>query len=328
MQAFAVLILSGLAVTMAGWLWLVVRAFQQDLRWGLCSLVVPPFGLLFALRHAQRAVAPLLLLLVGLVAVAFPAIYLLVLVDPGLHQGLSESAGFLPNLGKMLQSDTAHDLMVARAFYMQVVGVNVAVLAWIWLIVRAFRTRRGWGFASLVFPPADLAFAARHPRKGIPPLTLLLLSLLVASIPALYTHYVPLDLKPRDKLVEGQRHLTLTGSDRKDYSNLKLNPDVVVLQMANSDVTDETIQVLRGMNALQELDLNGTQLTDAGLNVLKDLPALSDLRLARTRITDQGFRDALFSKSSLMKLDLRETRVSPETVQAWRDAKPGRHALR
>ena len=65
-----------------------------------------------------------------------------------------------------------------------------------------------------------------------------------------------------------------------------------------------------------------------GLKVLKDLPVLSDLRLARTKITDQGFHNVLFSKSSLMKLDLRETQVSRETVQAWRDTKPGRRALR
>lgn len=228
----------------------------------------------------------------------------------------------------MLQSDVAHDWMVARAFYLQIGGLSVALLAWIWLVVCAFRARRAWGFSILVLPPVGLIFAARNPRKGIPPLLLLSLSLLIAATPALYTLFVPLDLKPRDKLVEGQRHLTLTGSDHHDYAVLKLNRDVVVLQMANPDVTDQTIESLRGMTALQELDLNDTQLTDAGLQVLKDLPALLDLRLARTKITDQGFQKALFSKSSLMKLDLRGTQVNRETVQAWRAAKPGRRALR
>jgi hypothetical protein len=230
-------------------------------------------------------------------------------------------------LGKMLQSDTAHDWMVANALYMQLGGLAVALLAWIWLIVRAFRMRRAWGFTSLAVPPVGVIFAARHPRKGIPPLGLLLLCLLIAAAPALYTRFVTLDLKPRDKMVEGQRHLTLTGWDRKDYSMLKLNPDLVVLQMANPDVTDQTLEALKGMRELQELDLDGTQITDAGLKVLKDLPALSVLRLARTRITDQGFHDTLLSKDSLMKLDLSSTQVSRETVQAWRDAKPGRRAM-
>jgi len=228
----------------------------------------------------------------------------------------------------MFQSDTAHDWMVARAFYMQLGGLAVAALAWVWLIIRAFRKHRWWGFSSLVIPPVGLVFAARHPRKGTAPLGLFLLSLLVAATPALYTLFVTLDLKPRDKLVNGQRHLTLTGWNRKDYSLLKLNPDVVVLQMANPDVTDETIEALKGMKELQELDLNGTQVTDAGLRVLKDLPALAALRLARTKVTDQGFRDTLFSKGSLMNLDLSGTQVSRETLQAWHEAKPGRRGLR
>ena len=126
---------------------------------------------------------------------------------------------------------------------------------------------------------------------------------------------MPLDLGPRDKLVDGQRHLTLTGWDRKDYSVLRLKPDVVVLQMANPDVTDQSLEPLKEMKALQELDLSGTQVTDAGLKILKDLPALTRLRLARTKITDQGFHDALFAKDSLMQLDLRGTHVSHETVR-------------
>jgi hypothetical protein len=128
--------------------------------------------------------------------------------------------------GTMFQSDNAYDWMVARAFYMQIGGLVVALLAWVWLIVRAFRTRRGWGFARLVMPPVSLVSATRHPRQGILPTGLFVLSLLVAAAPALYTLLVPLELKPRHKLVEGQRHLTLTGWDRKDYSILKHNADI------------------------------------------------------------------------------------------------------
>ena len=46
-------------------------------------------------------------------------------------------------------------------------------------------------------------------------------------------------------MVDGQQHLTLTGSDRKDYSVLKLKQDVAVLQMANPDVTDQSLESLR-----------------------------------------------------------------------------------
>ena len=103
-------------------------------------------------------------------------------------------------------------------------------------------------------------------------MVVLIVSLLVTAIPALYIKFVPLDLGPREKLVNGEQHLTLTGWDRKDYSILRHKPDTVVLQMANPDVTDQTLEPLKEMKALQELDLNGTQVTDAGLVVLKDLP--------------------------------------------------------
>ena len=75
-----------------------------------------------------------------------------------------------------------------------------------------------------------------------------------------------------EKIVDGQRHLTLTGWDRKDYSILKLKPDVVVLQMANPDVTDESLESLQEMKALQELDLSGTQVTDAGSRSSRTFP--------------------------------------------------------
>jgi hypothetical protein len=153
------------------------------------------------------------------------------------------------------------------------------------------------------------------------------LAILVAFTPTLFTLFVPLDLGERDKLVNGQRHLTLTGWDRKDYSILAQKRDVVVLQMANPDVTDQTLELLKDMKVLQKLDLNDTQVTDAGLKILKDLPALATLWLARTKITDQGFRDALFDKDSLMQLELSGTSVSRETAQAWHDAKSGRRVL-
>jgi Leucine Rich repeat len=206
-------------------------------------------------------------------------------------------------------------------------GVAAAGLAWIWLLIRAFRQDRRWGLSSLIIPPAGLVFAGRHPRRGGLPLALVVVCLLVAVIPALYTLYVPLDLSAREKVVNGEKHLTLTGSDPKDAPDLKLKDDVTVLQMANPDVTDISLEPLRKMKVLKELDLNGSQITDAGLEVLKELPALNSLRIARTKITDKGFRSALLNKESLMRLDVEGTGISRETIQAWRDAKPGRRAM-
>jgi hypothetical protein len=326
METYApALVLGGLAIAALAWIWLLVRAFQESRWWGLGSLLVPPLALLFALRHAQKSVAPLVLVIVGgLLSAAPVSLSLVGPTDLGLREKLREGPRLLSLEGSPLQSDAAHEWMEGRAFYLQSGGVVVAALAWIWLLVRAFRQDRRWGLSSLVVPPVGLFFAGRHPRKAAAPLFLWVLSLLVAATPALYTLFVPLDLGPREKLVDGQRVLTLTGWDRKDYSLLKLKPDVVVLQMANPDVTDQSLEPLKVMKALEDLDLSGTQVTNAGLEMLKQLPALATLRVARTKITDQGFRDALLAKDSLMQLDLRGTQVSHETAKAWKEAKPGR----
>jgi hypothetical protein len=322
------LVFAGLVIAASAWMWLIARAFQQGFWWGAGSLVLPPLALWFALRHAQKAIGPLVLLVASVLAAAAPAFYTLVVpVDLGLREKLSEGSRLWSRAGATLRSDAAHEWMETRALYLQSGGVVVAASAWIWLIVRAYRQRRAWGLATLLLPPLGLVFAARHPRRAAAPLILVAVSVLVAAAPAVYMRAVPLDLGPREKFVDGQRHLTLTGWDRKDYSLLKLKPDVVVLQMANPDVTDHALEPLRDMRTLRELDLSDTQVTDAGLEILKELPALATLRLARTKITDQGFQDALLAQESLMQLDLSGTQVRRETARAWRDAKPGRRFL-
>ncbi len=326
MRAYAPdLLFAGLAIAALAWTWLIIVAFRQKLRWGVASLVLPPIALLFALRHAQKAVGPLVVFILGGLAAAIPvSCSLLPSVDLRLRERLNEGPRLWSLASAALQSDAAHTWMDYRAIYIEPGGLTIAAFAWIWLLIRAFRQHRRWGWGSLVLPPMGLAFAARHPRKGAAPIVLLLLSLLVAVTPALYTKFVPLNLGERDKLVDGERHLTLTGSDHKDYSFLRQKLDVVVLQMANADVTDQTLEPLKEMKALKELDLSGTQITDAGLVILRDLPTLTRLHLARTMITDQGFQNVLFAKDSLMQLDLRGTKVSHETGRAWRDAKPER----
>jgi hypothetical protein len=329
MEAFALtLLLGGLAIAALAWIWLLVRAFQEKVWWGLPGLFLPPVALIFALRHSQKAISPLVMFVLGGMVAAAPAFYSVVApIDLGLRSTPGGKPKLLSIAVGALQSDAAHEWMESRAFYMQMGGLAFATLAWIWLLASAFHQHRRWGLGTLVLPPVGLAFAARHPRKGTAPLVLFVISVLIASIPALYTLYVPLDLGPVEKVVDGQLHLTLTGWDRKDYSVIKHETGVVVLQMANPDVTDVSLESLKEMKSLRELDLSGTQVTDIGLRILKELPALATLRLARTKITDKGFHDTLFEKDSLMQLDLSATQVSRKTAQDWRDAKPGRRVL-
>ncbi len=196
--------------------------------------------------------------------------------------------------------------MESYALYINLAGLAVIAVGCLGLTVRAFR----------------------HWRKGLAPLMLIGIGLVVTGFPPVYRLLVPIDLGPRERVVDGQRHITLTGWDRNDYTFLGSKRDVAVLQMANHDVTDRTLELLKGMYALKALDLDNTQVTDAGLKILKDLPALNALHLRNTRITDRGFQDELATKESLRQLDLTGTQVSQETAQAWRKAKDGRRVLR
>jgi len=216
----------------------------------------------------------------------------------------------------------------SHLFVGTLVGLALLVVGWAWVTVLAWRQTLAWGAAVLLFPPAGLLFAARHFTAARLPLAVGLLGLVAAAGPPIVNRLLPVDLGPRDTLVDGERHVTLTGWDRKDYGVLRGLPDIVVLQMANPDVTDATLRLLDGLDRLRELDLNGTQVTDAGLAVLARLPALERLRLANTHITDAGFRQHLAAGTRLVELDLRGTDVTKDTIAAWRSAQRGRRALR
>jgi hypothetical protein len=329
MELYALIFLSlGLLIGAISWFWLVVRAFQTRLWWGLPSLFVPPVALWFALRNAQKSIEPLVIFALGSLMTAVPLFYLLLEVVGVDVRALSDQVPKLWSITSLgLQSDAAHEWMERSGNSFQLVGISIVILAWLWLVTRAARMDWRWGLSSLVVPPVGLAFAGRHPRKGIIPAFFVLTGLFVAALPAIYTRFIPFDLGQREKQVNGQMHLTLTGWDRKSYSILAYKPEAVVLQMANPDVNDETLDYVKGMKDLQELDLNETGITDKGLAVLEGLPVLERLRVARTRITDQGFRDRLAGKESLMMLDVRGTEIKSETTKAWRDAKPGRRVM-
>jgi Leucine-rich repeat (LRR) protein len=215
-----------------------------------------------------------------------------------------------------------HQLFVASAS-----GLVLVVASWLWLAGMAWGRRVGWGVGVLLFPPAGLLFAASHRARARVPVIVGLLGLLLLAGPPLVTRLVPVDLGPRDRLVDGEQHLTLTGWDRQDYGLLAERPDVVVLQMANADVTDDALLALPRFDRLRELDLNDTAISDAALAWVAALPALERLRLANTAITDAGFRSALVPHERLRELDLQGTAVTAETVSAWRAAAPGRRAL-
>ncbi|MDP1798308.1 MAG: hypothetical protein Q8K78_12530, partial [Planctomycetaceae bacterium] len=167
-------------------------------------------------------------------------------------------------------------------------------------------------------------------RKTRKPSILLIAGLLVSAVPfaanALQDKFI--GLGKHESQVNGEWHVTVTGWDQKDYAALKLRSDVAVLQMANPDVTDQTLEILRDFTNLRELDLNDTAVTNDGLPILAALPKLQILRLARTKITDEGFQNHLAEKEALTQLDLRGTEVPAKSLRDWKNAQPGREYLK
>jgi hypothetical protein len=164
------------------------------------------------------------------------------------------------------------------------------------------------------------------------PLRLFLVGILLGATPFAYTHLIePIIFHyfrpPYIAEVNGEIHVTLTGIPNYDYAKLTRFQDAVVLQMANPDVTDETLKLLSGFKLLKELDLNDTTVTDAGLAELRKCPRLESVRLKNTKITDTGFRAHLLDLDSLKEVDVRQTPVKSKTLRDWRMQKEGRKFL-
>jgi hypothetical protein len=216
--------------------------------------------------------------------------------------------------------------------YVLATGAVLLLVAWVWLLIAAFRQHPLWGFGCLLLPPLFLFFAPVNWPRARRPVGLALLAAVVLAAPfavnRLRQHFI--DYGPREKMVDGELHITLTGWDRPpaEYAGLRTRPTVVVLQMANPDVTDETLDVLTGMTELRELDLNDTRITDSGLAKLAELGTLRTLRLKNTPITDAGFRDHLLPLDGLKELDLRGTKVTGATAREWKAANPDRRVIR
>jgi Leucine Rich repeat len=218
------------------------------------------------------------------------------------------------------------DHAVQYAYPLLLAGLAVAALGALWLVLRAIRDYRWW----MIFAPVTLpVYLVQRTRRAVAPLAVIAVGLLVAAAPAAIDRLIPIDLGPRDKIVDGERHLTLTGLDRTDYADyLRQKPDTVVLQMANADVTDDTLALLADMTRLRRLDISHSQVTDDGLWRLTALPALRELYLTGTKVTDKGVREALAPHPALKMLDVRQTAVTAAAVSEWRKAQPGRRALR
>jgi hypothetical protein len=214
--------------------------------------------------------------------------------------------------------------MEKLGFILTIVGFTIAAGGYVWLLHRTFEVNEWWGTAIFFVPVLAIIYVPLSLRRSRGPALLLLLgaATVVSPYGIKYLQQQLIDLGDRQRVVNGELHITLTGWNKKDYSLLELLPDTVVLQMANADVTDETLKYLHGMDSLRELDLNDSQVTDAGLKLLSQLPNLQQLRLRNTWITDAGFQGSLAPMESLRMVDVTGTHVEGRTLRKWKNAKP------
>src|SRR5262245_49816969 len=115
-----------------------------------------------------------------------------------------------------------------------VAAAGLAAIAWIWLLVRAFREGRVWGVCLLLLPPLVLVFVPKHWKPSRGPVALLLFASILA-VTGLVLGQLPPSRNPYITLVDGEKHVTLTRASVDDYSFIEKHPDTVVLQLANED---------------------------------------------------------------------------------------------
>ncbi len=206
-------------------------------------------------------------------------------------------------------------------------GLFLLVVGLLWLIIQAYRSSGILLAVLLVLttPLGPLIYGLIHFRKSMRPLLLILAGLFVGAVPFAFSHGLELlmGLGERERILAGERHLVLTGWDRPDYSILSSRSDVVVLEMGNPNVNDETLKLLLPLTKLRELTLNDSVISDEGLKLLRQLPALESLRVARTKITKEGVSDFLTDPPAKLKeLDVSGNSIPASALRKWKNQEP------
>lgn len=105
------------------------------------------------------------------------------------------------------------------------------------------------------------------------------------------------------------------GTENEVLESLAGLSEMAVLELFESNVTDDGLVLLQGQTKLQHIVLTGTSITGSGLQHLQGLPALARLELAWTEITNESILP-LQGLAKLEHLDLSATAISDASVES------------
>ncbi len=123
-------------------------------------------------------------------------------------------------------------------------------------------------------------------------------------IEALYDEGIETSLADRER-IELRGHQI----DDADLQDLAGSEELLVLDVANTAITNEGLKHLAECQNLQLLDVDNTAVNDDGLHHLSGLEQLTTLHLSGTGVTDQGLSH-LGGLVNLQRLDLNDTAMT------------------
>lgn len=179
------------------------------------------------------------------------------------------------------------------------------------------------GFLWATFRGLGVLVRRRPLRRMLAPFALASVGLAVGLTPfvAQRAYLAVVGLGERERVIDGERAVNLTGWDREGYDILAEKPDVAILEIGNANVTDETLELLMSLPELRELTLNDSSVTDAGLATLARLPNLESLRIARTKVTPEGIQRFLDAPPPrLGQIDVSGNGVPTAILRRWKNA--------
>jgi hypothetical protein len=95
----------------------------------------------------------------------------------------------------------------------------------------------------------------------------------------------------------------------------RLKEQIVWLDLARTDVSDENIRAIGDLSLLRRLNLEYSNVTDAGLDAIASLQDLQYLNIVGTKVTDNGLQH-LSACKNLRKVFAYQTAITDDAISA------------